>query len=164
MYSLILAIFLLNSAIIAHASPVGSILPSAEQRGEATFRFLGIPMYKARLYTDGGRVFDWQQDFALELTYQRNLTEYDLIESTLREMKRLGQTPQVEDQLALCFDDVAPGDSYLAVTDGSDRIGLWRNGRSACTLSHPQIKRQFMSIFLGENSRSAKFTRNLRGL
>ena len=94
MHSLILAIFLLISPIIAHASPVGSILPGAEQRGEATFRFFGIPMYKARLYTDGGRVFDWQQDFALELTYQRNLTEYDLIESTLREMKRLGQTPQ----------------------------------------------------------------------
>jgi len=164
MHSLTLAIFLLISPIVAHASSIGNILPGAQQRGEATFRFLGFPMYKARLYTDGGRAFDWQQDFALELTYQRNLTEYDLIESTLREMKRLGQTPQVEDQLALCFDDVAPGDRYLAVTDGSDRIGLWRNGRSTCTLSHPQIKRQFMSIFLGENSRSAKFTRNLRGL
>jgi hypothetical protein len=164
MHSLTLAILLLISPIVAHASPVGNILPGAEQRGEATFRFFGIPMYKARLYTDGGRAFDWQQDFAVELTYQRNLTEYDLVESTLREMKRLGQNLPVGDQLARCFDDVAPGDSYLAVTDGSDRIGLWRNGRSACTLSHPKIKRHFMSIFLGENSRSAKFTRKLRGL
>lgn len=164
MYSLILAIFLLNSAIIAHASPVGSILPSAEQRGEATFRFLGIPMYKARLYTDGGRAFDWQQDFALDLTYQRNLTEYDLVVSTLREINQLGQTPTVRDQLIRCFDDVASGDSYLAVTDRADRIVLWRNGRSVCISSHPQIKRYFMSIFLDENTRSAKFTRNLRGL
>ena len=164
MHSLKLVFFLLISPIVAHASPVGNILPGAEQRGEAIFRFFGLPMYKARLYTKGGRTFDWQQDFALELTYQRNLTEYDLVESTLREMKRLGQTPPVEDQLARCFDDVAPGDSYLAVTEGSDRIVLWRNGRSACTLSHPRIKRHFMSIFLGENSRSAKFTRNLRGL
>ena len=163
MHNLILTIFLLISPIDAHASPIGTALPGAQQRGEAIFRFLGFPIYKARLYTDGGKAFDWQQDFAIELTYQRNLTEYDLVESTLREMKRLGQTPAIKDQLARCYDNVAPGDRYLAVTDGPNRIGFWRNGRPVCTLSHPKIKRHFMSIFLGENTRSAKFTRTLRG-
>jgi len=163
MHSLTLALFLLVYPIVTHASPIGTALPDAQHRGEAIFRFLGFPIYKARLYTDGGRAFDWQQDFGIELTYKRNLTKYDLVESTLREMKRLGQTPAIRDQLVRCYDNVAPGDRYLAVTDGPDRIGFWRNERPVCTLSHPQIKRHFMSIFLGENTRSAKFTRNLRG-
>ncbi len=164
MHSLNFVIFLLLSPTLARASIVGNILLDAKQCGKATFRFLGFPIHKARLCTHGGRAFGWQQDFALELTYQRNLPEYNLVEVTPREMKRLDQTPSVEDQLARSFDDGGLGDRYLAITNGSVRIGLWRNGRSAYTLSHPQIKHHFMSIFLGENSRLVKFTRNLRGL
>ena len=41
--------------------------------------------------------------------------------------------------------------------------GFWRNGRKTCTLTHPGVKKSFMSIFLGNNTRSASFTRQLKG-
>lgn len=163
MRNLLLALCLLAVPAVGFASPVQSLLPGAEQRGAATFRLLGVPVYQARLFTRGGAPLDWGQDFALELTYQRQLSQTDLVEATLREMRRLGQAAPGRARFEACFQGVAPGDRYLAVSEGPDRIRFLRNGRSACTLSQPGIKRGFMSIFVGENTRSPRFTRALLG-
>ncbi|WP_095590133.1 hypothetical protein [Actibacterium ureilyticum] len=146
------------------AANIGAVLPGAELRGSAVFRFLGVPLYEARLYTPGGQPFDWQQDFALELRYRKGLSQRDLVDSTLVEMDRLGAAPPVRDQLERCFQDVARGDRYLAVTRGADAVRFWRNGVPTCTLAHPRITRDFMAIFLGERTRSRAFTRKLQGL
>lgn len=160
--TLILIAFLIAPSFIA-ASPLTSVLPGAEQRGAATFRYLGFPLYRARLFTKGGAPLDWNANFGLELTYLRNLTRFDLVESTMRELKRTGGALPVRDKLNACFADVAKGDSYLAVTQGPNKIGFWRNGVRSCTLSHPRISARFMGIFLGDKTRSKSFTRRLRG-
>lgn len=145
------------------ASVIERALPGAELRGTATFRFVGVPLYKARLYTPGGDPLDWNRDFGLELTYLRSLSGADLVESTLRELERLGGAPTVRGQLQRCFRDVQKGDRYAAVSNGPDSIGFWNNGYRVCTLSHPRIKDRFMAIFLGPDTRSAAFTRRLKG-
>jgi len=156
-------ILLLVFPITVLASPAPSALPGAQLRGAATFKMLGLPLYEARLYTPGGGAFSWDQDFALELNYKRNLSQYDLVEATMRELKRTGTTLPVRDQLNTCFKAVSKGDQYLAVTNGDNRIGFWRNGAKVCTLKYAGIKRGFMSIFLGQNTRSKAFSRKLRG-
>ncbi|MGI9369765.1 MAG: hypothetical protein ACR2O2_13095 [Ruegeria sp.] len=145
------------------ASPVFGLIDNADVRGAATFRYLGFPLYDARLYTPGGAPLDWQDDFGLELQYRRNLTQKDLVEATLLEMDRIGSGAPVKDQLDKCFSAVRKGDSYLAISQGPNRIDFWRNGQKTCTLAYPGIKRSFMSIFLGSNTKSASFTRRLRG-
>ncbi|MGR3734725.1 hypothetical protein [Pseudophaeobacter sp.] len=147
----------------AQASTVKSALPGAELRGVATFRYVGFPLYEARLFTQSGAPLDWNKDFGLELKYMRNLTEYDLVEGTMRELKPTGAALPLRGQLEQCFDDVRKGDRYFAVSKGQDQIGFWHNGKRVCTLSHPQIKTRFMAIFLGENTRSKSFTRKLKG-
>ena len=146
----------------AKASPVSSALPDAELRGEATLRFLGFPLYKARLFTPSGAPLDWSKDFALELTYLRDLTAYDLVEGTMREFERTGGTLPVRAQLNQCFFDVRKGDRYTAVANGPNQLTFWRNDTRTCTLSHPQITARFMGIFLGDNTRSRRFTSLLR--
>ncbi len=163
MRRIFLAFTLTLLPLLAQASVVRSVLPDAELRGTATFRFIGLPIYQARLYTRSGERLNWNEDFGLELTYMRNLTEYDLVESTMREFKRTGSVPPVRDQLKRCYKDVRTGDRYTAVSQGPDRVNLWLNGTRICTLSHPQIKARFMGIFLGDNTRSGSFTRKLRG-
>lgn len=163
MLRLIVFLSLLIGANIAQASPVKSVLENAELRGTAIFRYLGFPLYQARLYTLGGAPLDWQQDFGLELRYLLKVSRKDLVESTLREMKRIGNAAPVKDQLTRCYDDVGKGDRYLAVSDGPNKIDFWRNGQRMCTLSHPQIKQRFMAIFLGDNTKSKSFTRKLKG-
>ncbi len=159
----LLPLLLLLFPLVAQAVPVSSVLPGAELRGQATLRFLGLPLYQARLYTAEGRTLDWQDDLALELTYLRGLSETDLVEATLREFSRTGASLPVRDQLEKCYEDVGKGDRYLAVSNGPDEILFWRNGQRMCALSYPGIKQRFMAIFLGDNTRSPAFTRKLRG-
>ena len=90
MHRLFLAFMLIALPMLAQASVSRSQLPDAELRGTATFRFLGFPVYQARLFTQSDAPLNWAEDFGLELTYLRNLTQYDLIESTMREFKRTG--------------------------------------------------------------------------
>lgn len=145
------------------ASTVTNQLPNAELRGTATFRYLGLPIYDAKLYTPAGAPFSWNEDFGLQLTYRKNLKQKALVESTLDEMARQGNSGPTQAQLEQCFQAVGKGDSYLAISEGPNKVGFWRNGRKTCTLTHPGVKKSFMSIFLGNNTRSASFTRQLKG-
>ncbi len=163
MRNLTLAIFLCLVPFASAARPLASALPEAELRGQASLRYLGVTIYDAKLFTNGGSALDWSQDFALELTYKRNLTQYDLVEATLREMSRMGNATPSRAQLERCYQAVAPGDRYLAVSRGPDHLRFWRNDRAVCSLSYKGIKTTFMAIFLGENSRSRRFTRSLLG-
>ncbi|WP_170425981.1 hypothetical protein [Ruegeria arenilitoris] len=158
----VFAVMLLAPGGLA-ASTVAAQLPNAELRGTATFRYLGLPVYDAKLYTPGGAPFSWGEDFGLQLTYRRNIKQKALVESTLDEMTRQGNSGMTQAQLETCFQTVNKGDSYLAVSEGPNKVGFWRNGRKTCTLSSPGVKKTFMSIFLGDNTRSASFTRQLKG-
>ncbi|MEP5153035.1 hypothetical protein [Planktotalea sp.] len=163
MRSISLALLLCLSAATALASSVDKVLPGAKLRGESTFRYLGFQLYDARLYTKNGAALDWSDDFALELTYKRSLTQYDLVEATLREMKRIRKPLPSRAKLEACYKAVQPGDQYLAVTQGANKVQFWRNGRAVCTLSGQGIKDGFMSVFLSTDSRSQRFTRALLG-
>ncbi len=156
-------LWLLLVPVSAYANTVDSVLPDAELRGGATYRFLAFPLYKARLFTPSGAPLDWSKDFGLELQYMRNLTRYDLVEGTMREFARQGASLPVRDQLNTCFNDVRKGDRYTAVSYGQDKIAFLLNGQRTCTLAHPQIKSRFMGIFLGDKTRSKTFTRELKG-
>lgn len=153
----------LLAATLAPVSAAKAAFSGASERGSAVYRHLGLPIYEARLYTKGGAPLDWNEDFGLQLRYLRNFTQYDLVESTMREFNRTGGQLPVRAQLEGCFSDVRKGDRYLAVTDGPNRIHFSLNGKRTCTLSYPQISYRFMGIFLGDNSRSAGFTQRLRG-
>lgn len=159
----VLSALLLAGFAAAPLTAATAAFSGAGERGAAVYRHFGIPIYEARLFTHRGAAFDWNAAFALELRYLRNFTRYDLVESTMREMARTGPALPVRDQLERCFRDVRKGDRYLAVPQGPDRIAFRLNGAQTCTLSHPQITYRFMAIFLGENSRSAGFTRKLLG-
>ena len=163
MRSVAFGLALLVMPLGAQATTIQSQLPDAQLRGAATYRYIGLPLYKAQLFTRSGAPLDWTKDFGLALTYLRNLTQYDLVEGTMRELARTGASLPVRDQLQDCFRDVHKGDRYLAISQGANQLGFWLNGERVCTLSHPAIKTRFMSIFLGDNSRSAAFTRKLKG-
>ncbi|NVK15144.1 MAG: hypothetical protein HWE35_13330 [Rhodobacteraceae bacterium] len=163
MRKMLLTLSLLTVPVAGLSSPVQSLLPGAEQRGSATFRLFGLPVYQARLFTQNAAPLDWTRDFGIELTYQRRLSQDNLVEATLAEMQRLGHSVPNRARFEACFQAVSPGDRYLAVSQGPDRMKFLRNGRTVCTLSQPGIKRGFMSIFVGANTRSARFTRALLG-
>ncbi len=154
---------ILLAATGAEASPISQSLTDAQHKGSATFRYFGVPIYDARLFTPQGAAFSWEREIGLHLTYRKTLGQKALVKSTLDEMARQGNPAPPRDLLERCFQTVSKGDSYLAVSDGPDRVGFWRNGQKTCTLSYPGAKLAFMSIFLGNDTWSATFTRQLKG-
>ncbi|WP_241525640.1 hypothetical protein [Pseudophaeobacter leonis] len=68
--ALAFSVLLLPGVVLA--SPVKSVLPDAQVRGAATFRFVGFPIYEAQLFTRAGAPLDWEVDFGLGLTYLRS--------------------------------------------------------------------------------------------
>ncbi len=157
-----LAIVLLAPTGFAAPSEMSAI-NDAKLRGTATYRYLGLPIYDARLYTPGGAALNWNNDIGLQFTYRRNIKKKALIDSTLEEMQRIGRPAPVRDQLGVCFKSVTKGDRYVAVSNGPDKVTFWLNGQKTCTMSYPGITRSFMSVFLGDDTRSASFTQKLRG-
>ncbi|UWQ90471.1 hypothetical protein K3727_17105 [Rhodobacteraceae bacterium M382] len=154
---------LLCAPALSQASAIEASLSDATLRGKAVFRFIGLPIYEARLFTPAGAPLDWKQNFGIELKYLRQISKKDLVASTMDELGRTGARLPIQDQLSRCFDDVAKGDRYLAITRGPDQIDFWRNDVPACSLGYRQISKRFMAIFVGENTRSASFTRKLKG-
>lgn len=145
------------------ASPLSDWLSDPRQIGGSTFRFLGLPVYDAKLFTPNGAAFNWAEDFGLQITYRRNISQKTLVESTLDEMARQGNPAPTQTQLEACFRAINKGDTYLAISEGPNKVGFWLNGVQTCTLTNKGIKRSFMSVFLGDNTRSASFTRQLKG-
>ena len=134
-----------------------------EQLSKAEFRYFGLKLYDARLFTDQGNAFDWNNDFALEITYARRFTQNSLVRSTMDEIQRVGRKSPNTEVWNKCFRTVQKGHKYLATTQGADQIEFALNGKKTCSLKYPDIARSFMGIFLGQDTRSARFTQALRG-
>ena len=136
--------------------------------GEASLGVIGITAYDARLYTPNGAPFDWASPMALELDYKRGFSAQDLLRGTETEIRRIeGDTndiPTVISLLSTCFYAVEDGDNYIAVGNSTDQIDLWRNGTQTCTVTYPDIRKRFLSIWLSDDSRFTSLSRKLRGL
>lgn len=135
--------------------------------GEATLRVLGQTIYNATLFTEGTAGFSWAQPLSLRLDYDYGFTAEQLLRGTGKELQRIeGQRADQSallQKLAPCFQNVAPGDSYVALSPSSNRVTLRRNGKPTCDVTHPDLRKRFLGIWLSPNSRSARLSRQLRG-
>lgn len=149
---------------IAQASDaLRTAFPEGREAGQATLRWLGFEVYDARVFTQNGVRATVGEPLALELTYKRKISRDVLVDTTMDEFGRSGPAPNVRGALMACFRNVQRGDRFLAVTRGTDTLDFWLNDDQTCTLTHPDVANRFMAIFLGENTRSARFTQALRG-
>ncbi len=135
--------------------------------GQASYGFLGLPLYDATLFTSGGGQFDWRKPLALQLVYARALTGETIIDSTLSELDRIeGAMPDHDDlrrKLGTCFRDVRKGDRYVAIAPGAAEVSFWLNGEKTCELRHDRARERILAIWLSEESRAPRQARALRG-
>lgn len=156
------------SALVPTAqATLASGLSAPVDLGEATFRWLGIPIYRAKLMTEGQARFDWNQPLSLRLDYLRDFSRDNLVKSTRAEIGRLsGETedlPKLMQKITSCYRDVSSGDSYLATSPTPDTVELRLNGKLTCRISHPDVRQRFLGIWLSTESRAPSFSAKLRG-
>ena len=146
---------------------VAKAVAGAKPLGAVTFRWLGVTLYEAVLFTPGGKGFSWAQPMALQLRYAREISRENLIKATMTELGRMegarADHGAIETKLAQCFRDVGKGDRFTAAPKGAGRVDLYFNGSRTCTLNHPNIRERFLSIWLSDQARSTRLSRQLRG-
>lgn len=162
-------LFLLMAASLSWAD-WRSELPGAKLVGQGDFTWFGWSVYQARLWSPAA-TFGWDQPFALELIYRRELSRDTLVQASLDEMRRLGDASLDETRLAAWDGEMRK--AFVDVRAGQRITGLYLPGKGASFYLDGQLRhvvadvdfaRAFFAIWLDTRTRSPELRRELLGM
>ncbi|MFP5427750.1 MAG: chalcone isomerase family protein [Gammaproteobacteria bacterium] len=160
---------LLFSAL-ATAADWRSELPEGRELGVGDFTWFGLRLYTAQLWTVGP-VHDWNQPFALELVYHRQLSKDSLVGASLAEMERLdagSMTPQRRatwaQAIERAFVDVRPGMRITGLYLPGQGVRFFVDGKLSHAIADPVFARAFFAIWLDPRARDPQLRQRLLGL
>lgn len=157
-------------AAVSLPQELRSELPDAQLQGSATLRFLGMDIYKARLWTS--REFKaasyTQSAFGLELIYMRSLSGRLIAERSLKEMQRQGRASEEREQawlaaMAQAFPDVKAGDRITGVYRPGAGTNFWFNGQTRPAVHDASFGPVFFGIWLSDATSEPKMRTSLLG-
>ncbi|RZS46896.1 chalcone isomerase-like protein [Sphaerotilus mobilis] len=151
---------------------IGDALPDARLQGGMRFRWFGLHVYDARLWS--GTPLRQDDDlasrpYALELAYARRLEGKAIAERSLDEMRRLEVVSAAEGQewlqaMRVAFPDVAPGDRLVGLHRPGRGVQFLHNGRVTGEVGERRFARLFFGIWLSSASREPVLRAQLLGL
>lgn len=158
---------LLAATLPSHAAWQNE-LPEAKLVGEGAFRWFGLRIYTAQLWSPALPFTD-QQPFALQLTYDYDVTRDSFVDTSIDEIKRM-RGDEVTAQLGKWREDLRR--VFVDVRAGERLTGLWLPGRGArffhgdrfvAELTDVALAKQFFAIWLSESSRDQRLRSKLLG-
>lgn len=130
-------------------------VPGVQLVGQGTLRFLGLPVYRARLWAEPGfRAEAYAaQPLALELEYLRAFSAQAIAERSLKEMRRVGsftdaQALRWQKALESALPDVKNGDRLLGVHLPGVGAQFVQQGKVVGQVADPQFAALFFGIWL----------------
>jgi len=162
----VFAIFIAFTASAHAQTPAwAAFLPSAEIVGQGELRFWGFRVYDASLWSTQG-TYKQGAPFALSLRYARDFSARSIVDSSLDEMRKVGQpvdsNPQWEAALLQVMVDITRGDTLT---------GIYTPGKGAVFFHNDQLTGQidetlaqaFFAIWLDERTRAPNLRQALLG-
>ncbi|UXY55195.1 chalcone isomerase family protein [Pseudomonas tohonis] len=147
-----------------------SELPGAKLVGQGDFTWFGLRVYQARLWSPVAPM-DWEQPFALELIYSRDLSRDTLVQASLDEMRRLGGASVDEKRLAAwdgemrqAFVDIQPGQRITGLYQPGKGSRFYVDGAFRHAIADPDFAQAFFAIWLDDRTRNPQLRRELLGL
>lgn len=144
-------------------------LPAAKQIGQGELSFWGFKIYKATLWS-AQQPFDAHAPFALQLTYQRNISGQQLTSKTIEEIKRLFGARYSENQLQLwaqqlriIFPDVKEGDEIIGVYLPQQGCRFYSKKSLLGDIKDSELADAFFAIWLDPRTKDEKLRRQLMG-
>ncbi|WP_227460750.1 chalcone isomerase family protein [Cupriavidus pauculus] len=157
-------------------------LPHAQMIGQGDYRWLGMRIYEAQLWTgqpsaslvsavpaDPASVLD--APLALRLVYARDIGAQRLVDTSIDEIVRMqghslsGATLQRwRDALSRVMVDVRAGDRLTGVYLPNQGARFYANDRATGQIDDPALARAFFSIWLGPATRDPGLRQKLLGL
>ena len=148
------------------ASVTGAI-PDLRPAGEGRLRWLGLHIYDAALWTRSDAV-SVHSEFALDIRYARNIPANRLVNTSVKEMRRLGfgdreLQRQWAAEMARVFPDIRKGDRLTGVNLPGVGAKFYHNGRLVGTVADEQFALAFFSIWLDPRTREPGLRESLIG-
>lgn len=149
---------------------LSGVLPQARLLGEATLRWVGLPIYDIRLWGDSASARSQPEAsrLALELRYARALEGARIAQRSLQEMQGLDAVPRERAERWLeamrgIFPDVAKGDRLTGLQLPGEATRFWRNGQPIGELRDAEFTRLFFGIWLSPRSSQPQLREALLG-
>lgn len=146
-----------------------ALLPGGRLIGSAEFRLYGFRVYNASLWGASAQV-DYQQPFALELTYHRSITRAQLVDVSVDEIRRLrggsvdeAQLKVWQAQMARAFVDVEPGQRIIGVFLPGAGARFYVDDRLHYEVADPAFSRAFFDIWFDPRTRNPELRQRLLG-
>lgn len=156
----------------AQAADWHADVPQAHQIGQGEFTWFGLGIYTATLWS-AAKTQDMNTPFALQLTYHRHIGAQRFVDSSIAEMRRLGErhgSPVSADQLtkwegylSRIFPDVSDGDQLVGVFIPGKGCRFYDRNRQLGQVDDPEFARAFFAIWLDPDTRDTDLRNHLLG-
>ena len=126
--------------------------PGLRVRGTGTFRWLGLEIYTATLWTPGA-LPDFSRSFALSLRYARTLRGSAIAARSVEEIEKLGSASPEQLRawgiaMNALFPDVSKGSTLTGLNVPGKGARFFYDGRPLGEIEGPEFARAFFSIWL----------------
>jgi hypothetical protein len=167
--NLTLAIALTSSAAFAQAALWQQDLPQAKVLGSGDLRWFGLHIYSAKLWSEA-LVFDAKASFALEITYQKNISRERFVDTSIDEIKRLrGDTVSAatlqrwKAHMETAFTDVKSGDQLIGVHLPKIGCRFYSRDKLLAEIKDTEFADAFFSIWFDPRSKDSGLRKQLIG-
>lgn len=140
----------LPAPVLAEAGPL-------RLSGEGEMRWFGLKIYDAALWTAGAAGASDPAPHALAIRYARAIPASRLVETSVDEIRRLGERDEQRLSrwralLSAALPSVAPGDTLVGLhRPGRDAL-FWHQGRLTARIDDADLARAFFAIWLDERT------------
>lgn len=145
-------------------------LAGLQLRGQGRFRYFGLAIYDARLWSAAPvDAASWAaQPLTLELQYARTLSGREIAKRSLVEMRRQATITDTQAQawlqeMAAAFPDVKEGDRLSGQHEPGTAAQFFFNGQSRRRVADAQFARLFFGIWLSPQTSEPALREQLLG-
>lgn len=144
-------------------------LPDAHLQGSGEMRMFGFSIYNARFWSPR-QPLGADTPFALELTYSRAISRDDLVEASLKEIRRLTPGPlspelaaRWEREMQQAFVDVRPADRITGVYMPGEGVRFYVGDTLQHVVKDDAFAKAFFAIWLDPRTRNPQLRAQLLG-
>lgn len=132
---------------------------------QAVLNKLFIKIYEAQIWCDCN-LLSYEENFALSLTYDINITKGNLINRTIDEMKNIVPVSDeninyYRQKLEGVFPDVKQNDRITALYLPNKKLEFFHNGKITGTITDMVFAKNFLDIWLSDKSSEPKMRNQL---
>lgn len=165
-YTLLIVCFLPSLAFATQA-PIKKYASNLEIVGQGRLTYMIWDVYDATLYAPNGS-YQKGKPFVLSLDYLRKIKGEDIVERSIKEMRKQGYTNEKKlnqwaKKMAEIFPDVDKGVSLTGIRHENGYTFFYKNGTRIGVIKDKEFSEKFFDIWLNEKTSDPKLRKKLLG-